>query len=64
MQLFGYVWGEQAVPDPIAVHVCRWSTDPLFMGAFSVCNQAVCAPLHASCMIPPCTLSVCTQPHV
>lgn len=40
MQLFGYVWGEQAVPDPIALQVCRWSTDPLFMGAFSVRRRA------------------------
>ncbi|KAJ1638365.1 flavin-containing amine oxidoreductase-domain containing protein [Pavlovales sp. CCMP2436] len=36
MQLFGHVWAEQAVPPPLAVHVCRWSTDPLFLGAFSV----------------------------
>jgi polyamine oxidase len=36
MELFAAVWAEQVVPRPLAMHVCRWSTDPLFLGAYSV----------------------------
>jgi len=34
--LFRDVWGEQPVPAPLSVRVCRWTTDPDFCGAYSV----------------------------
>lgn len=42
------VWGEQPVPPPLEAKVCRWSSDPLFLGAFSVGAAARSAlPAHS-----------------
>lgn len=39
-ELFALVWGEAPVPPPLEARVCRWGSDPLFMGAYAVTHSS------------------------